>query len=56
MLLCVLIWEVPNVYSKDWIYRIPYISIEIFHINILVAAGWITLIVGSLKFYKISGN
>lgn len=56
MIVGILIWEVPNVYSKDWIYKIPYINVEIFHINILVIIGWVILIMGSLKFYKIAGN
>jgi len=53
MLLGIIIWEVPNVFSKDWIYIIPYISFEIFHINIIVILGWVILILGPLYVYKL---
>lgn len=53
MLLGILIWEVPNVFSKDWIYTIPYISFEIFHINIVAIIGWGILILGPLYVYKL---
>ena len=53
MLLGIVIWEIPNIYSKDWIYTIPYITYEIFHINLVVILGWILLILGPVYIYKI---
>jgi hypothetical protein len=53
MLLGIIIWEIPNIFSQDWIYNIPFISFEIFHINIIVIIGWIILIVAPLYVYKL---
>lgn len=52
MLLGILIWEVPNVFSQDWIYNIPYITLEIFHINIVVIVGWSILILSPIYIYN----
>lgn len=52
MVLGILIWETPNIFSKDWIYTIPYINLEIFHINIIVIIGWSLLIGFPLIIYK----
>lgn len=54
VVLGVIIWEIPNVFSKDWVYTIPLITFEIFGINIIVILGWIILIQGTLKIYRIS--
>jgi hypothetical protein len=54
MLLGIIIWEIPNLYSKDWIYTIPFISFEILHLNIIVIIGWSILILGPLIIYKIT--
>ena len=40
----IIIWEIPNLFSKDWIYTIPYISFNIIGINIIVIIGWVVLI------------
>lgn len=56
MILGIVIWEFPNLFSKDWIYTIPYINLEIFGINIVVILGWIILIVFPLYIYSIIEN
>jgi len=53
MILGIIIWEIPNIFSKDWIYSIPFISFEIFHINIIVIIGWVILILGPYYVYKL---
>ncbi len=40
----IMIWEVPNVFSKDWIYKIPYISLNLFGLNVVVIFGWVLLL------------
>ena len=52
MLFGILIWEIPNVYSQDWVYTIPSVTLEIFHINIIIIFGWVFLILGSLWVYQ----
>ena len=44
MILGILIWEIPNLVSRDWLYTIPFISLEIIGINIIVIIGWAILI------------
>jgi len=53
MLFGILIWEIPNVYSQDWVYTILYSSLEAFHINVIVIFGWSILILAPLYIYKI---
>jgi hypothetical protein len=38
------IHEIPNTFAWEWVYTIPYITIEIFQINIVVIVGWIILV------------
>lgn len=52
MIVGIIIWEVPNVFSKDWIYTIPYITFEIVGINILVIFGWAILIYFPVYVYN----
>ena len=52
MILGVIIWEVPNLFSGDWIYTIPYINYEIFKINIVVILGWSILIGFPIYIYN----
>ena len=49
----VLIWEVPNIFSRDWVYFIPTVSTHLFGINIIVIFGWVLLIIFPLWVYKI---
>src|SRR3989344_137348 len=44
VILGVIIWEVPNLFSGSWIYYIPFVNLEISKINIIVILGWIPLI------------
>jgi flagellar biosynthesis protein FlhB len=44
MIIGIIIWEVPNLFSVDWIYTIPYLDLEIFKMNIVVIIGWSILI------------
>jgi len=53
MILGIIIWEIPNIYSQDWIYKIPHINLEIFHINIVVIIGWVILILGPYYIYRL---
>ena len=52
----VIIWEIPNLFSMDWIYHIPIVSLEIFNINIIVVLGWALLILVPNYLYKIVLN
>lgn len=53
MILGIIIWEIPNIYSKDWIYTVPYITYEIVHINIVIIILWVFLIQGPVFVYRI---
>lgn len=53
MLIGIIIWGVPNVFSHDWVYTIPYFSFEVFHINIIIIFGWSILILSPVYIYKI---
>jgi len=41
----ILIWEIPNVFSRDWIYNIPYFKSELFGVNLIVILGWLILVI-----------
>lgn len=56
MLFGITIWEVLNVFSNNWIYKIPYVTFEIFHINIVVIVGWVILILGPIYIYGIQNR
>ena len=53
MLVGIIIWEIPNIFSQDWIYQIPFITGEILRINIVVIIGWAILIIGPVYIKKI---
>ncbi|OGK37750.1 hypothetical protein A3B02_00495 [Candidatus Roizmanbacteria bacterium RIFCSPLOWO2_01_FULL_42_14] len=36
--------EIPNTYAGEWIYTIPFITSEIFGVNIVVILGWSLLL------------
>ncbi len=38
------IHEVPNTFVWAWIYTIPYVTLEVLEINIVVIVGWVVLI------------
>lgn len=44
MILGIAIWEFPNLFAKDWIYKIPFTNYELFDINIVVLFAWSFLI------------
>ncbi len=44
MLLGMLIWETPNMFSHDWVYTISQTNLEIFNLNIIIIIGWSVLI------------
>jgi len=52
----IIIWEIPNLFSKDWIYYIPAINLEIFNLNIIIIFGWTLLILIPFYIYKIVLN
>lgn len=39
-----LLHELPNLFAWEWKYTIPYITVEILQINIVVIVGWAILI------------
>lgn len=45
--------EIPNTYAWPWQYNIPYVSWEIFQINIVVIVGWLILMAVPLLVAKI---
>ena len=53
VILGVVIWEIPNLFSNNWIYYIPVIDLEILEINIIVILGWTLLILIPDYVYKI---
>jgi len=53
MLVGIIIWEIPNLFTQDWIYIIPFIPWEILQINIVVIIGWPILIIGPVYIYKL---
>ena len=55
VLLGVIIWEVPNVFSPDWVYVVLFLPLTLFSINILVILGWFFLIIFPLFIYKALG-
>lgn len=52
MILGIIIWEIPNLFSVDWIYTIPYTNFSIFKINIIIILGWSILIGFPIYIYK----
>lgn len=44
-LLNAFVQEYPNTFAWEWRYNIPYVSLEILRINVVVIAGWAILIV-----------
>jgi len=53
MILGITIWEIPTLHTKDWVYNFPYISLEIFGLNIVVISGWTILILSPRLVYKL---
>ncbi len=45
--------EIPNTFVWEWVYKIPYVTIEIFQINIVVIFGWVILVSIALITKKI---
>lgn len=36
--------EIPNTFAPEWTYHIPYVSVELLRVNIVVMSGWVILI------------
>ena len=53
VILGIIIWEIPNLFSRDWIYFIPFVNLKIFGINLAVILGWTVLILCPYYIYKI---
>lgn len=51
MLIGIIIWEIPNMISKDWIYTLP-IEYKIFNLNIIIILGWSVLIGLPILVYR----
>ena len=51
----IVIWEIPNLFSYDWLYTVPYLEeLTIFnHLNILIFLTWPLLIIFPLIVYDI---
>ncbi len=54
MIINIAIWEIPNVYSGDWAYRIPFVDIAFFGVNLVVVFGWIILIAVPIFVYYLT--
>ncbi len=52
-LLYAFISELPNTFVYEWVYTIPYITLEIMHINIAVIISWAVLVAVPLAAQKI---
>ncbi len=54
-LIHIIVWEVPNLFSYDWKYTVPYLAnlTVLNHINILIILAWPLLIIFPLMIYKI---
>ncbi len=53
MLLGIIIWETPNMFSKDWIYTVPYSNFEILNLPVIIIIGWSALIGLPLIVYSV---
>jgi hypothetical protein len=53
MLIGIIVWEVPNLFSSDWVYNIPFVTFSLFKINIVVIVGWAILIVLPVCVYNL---
>ena len=54
----IIIWEIPNLFSYDWIYTVPYLEklTILNHLNILIFLTWPLLIIFPLMVYNIVLN
>ena len=50
-ILGIIIWEIPNLFSRDWIYTIHFFP-ELFGINLLIILLWPLLIILPLEIYN----
>jgi len=50
-LLAIVIWEVPNLISKDWIYTVPLLT-DIFGLNAFIILLWPILIILPISIYR----
>ncbi|MDP2906656.1 MAG: hypothetical protein Q8O03_01835 [Nanoarchaeota archaeon] len=53
MLLGIIIWEIPNMFSKDWVYTVPYLNFEILNLQVVIVIGWSALIGFPLIVYSV---
>ena len=51
----IILWEVPNLFSLDWIYHIPFVPWSIFGLNIVIISGWSLLFLIPLYIYGLLG-
>ncbi len=40
----IVIWEVPNIFSQDWIYYISFVDYNLGGLNVVVILGWVILL------------
>ncbi|MBI2547361.1 MAG: hypothetical protein HYW23_02855 [Candidatus Aenigmarchaeota archaeon] len=52
MLIGIIVWEIPNLYSNDWIYKMPFANITILQLNPIVIIGWSVLVLGPVFINK----
>jgi hypothetical protein len=52
MAMGITIWEIPNMYSRDWTYTIPYFNWSIFQLPLIIIVGWAALIGLPLYVYS----
>ncbi len=47
----IVIWEVPNIFSQDWIYHIPWVDYNLLGLNVVVIFGWVILLLIPVYVY-----
>lgn len=53
MIVGIVIWEIPNLFSGDWIYTVPITTMHLFRLNVIVILGWSLLIFLPLYVYSL---
>lgn len=51
LILGIVIWEVPNIFSQDWVYHIPFVDYNLGGLNLVVIFGWILLLLIPVYVY-----
>ena len=52
LILGIIIWEGPNMISRDWVYTVPLSSIKLLNLELIVIIGWLPMLWLVLFLYK----